>query len=116
MPPSKAVYYPEYLGLERLLSSQHPLSDSAGKPADDEMLFIVTHQAYDLWFKQILFELDAVLTVFAKDHVDHNGGELSRAIHYLKRVGRILELLVQQIGVLETMTPLDFLEFRSRLE
>lgn len=113
---SGRTYYPDYLGLETLLNSQHPVSARLGRPAHDEMLFIVVHQAYELWFKQILYELDAIIAIFAKDHVDHNGGELTRANHYAKRIIRILELLVQQIDVMETMTPMDFLEFRSLLE
>ena len=66
----KAVYYADYLGLGRLLSTQKPRSTAIGKPAHDEMLFIIVHQAYELWFKQILHELDAVITYFGAPLVD----------------------------------------------
>jgi tryptophan 2,3-dioxygenase len=109
-------YYPSYLQLETVLNSQRPLSFEPGQhPAHDEMLFIIIHQAYELWFKQILFELEYVRNVFQKEKVDDNSEELNLCRHRLKRVVRILELLNQQVTVLDTMTPLDFLEFRNLL-
>lgn len=109
-------YYPSYLQLEKILDAQEPLSFAEGQtPAHDEMLFIIIHQAYELWFKQILFELDFVKKVFNKEHVDDNSEDLNLCRHRLQRVVRILELLNQQITVLNTMTPLDFLEFRNLL-
>ena len=106
-------YYPEYLRLDLLLSAQQPESMRLGAPAHDEMLFIVVHQVYELWFKQILFELDAVQGVFAADRVDDRAiGRASRALH---RIHEILKLGVHQLDVLETMTPLDFLDFRDLL-
>lgn len=109
-------YYPSYLRLEQILDSQHPLSFTEREtPAHDEMLFIIIHQAYELWFKQILFELDFVKKVFGKEKVDDNSEDLNLCRHRLKRVSRILELLNQQVTVLDTMTPLDFLEFRNLL-
>lgn len=109
-------YYGDYLRLETLLNSQHPLSFENGQePAHDEMLFIIIHQAYELWFKQILFELDFVRSVLQQDHIDDNSDALNLCRHRLKRVVQILELLNQQVSVLDTMTPLDFLEFRNLL-
>jgi tryptophan 2,3-dioxygenase len=109
-------YYPSYLRLEQLLDCQHPLSFEEGQqPAHDEMLFIVIHQAYELWFKQLLFELDYVKKVFNKDSVDDNSEDLNLCRHRLGRMVRIMELLNQQVAVLDTMTPLDFLEFRNLL-
>lgn len=105
------LYYADYLELDKILGAQHPKSGNE----TDETLFIVIHQAYELWFKQIIHELDAVRGLFSKENVNDNAGELSIATHKLKRVAKILEVLHQQIGVLETMTPMDFLEFRNLL-
>jgi len=108
------VYYGEYLKIDELLSLQQPLSTTSdGRPAHDEMLFIITHQAYELWFRQILFELDFVLQVFNQEVVLER--QLGQVISRLHRIRTIQELLVQQIAVIETMTPLDFLEFRDML-
>src|SRR5260370_4433647 len=74
----------------------------------DELLFIVAHQVYELWFKVVLFELEA-----ARDRIDSD--DMFFALHYLKRVHVIEKLLVEQIDVLETMSPQDFLAFRSQL-
>ncbi|MFT3809498.1 MAG: tryptophan 2,3-dioxygenase family protein [Micropepsaceae bacterium] len=105
--------YASYLKLDQLLSAQSPESEKAGRPAHDELLFIIIHQAYELWFKQILHELDRVATIFGGRVVDDR--ELSAAVHASERVVRILQLVVSQIDVLETMTPMDFLEFRDLL-
>jgi len=110
------MYYGDYLKLNTVLSSQHPVSFTPGHtPAHDEMLFIVIHQAYELWFKQILFELDYVINVFGKDTISDNSEDLNLVRHRLNRVIRILDLLNQQVSVLDTMTPLDFLAFRNLL-
>jgi len=98
--------YSRYLQLEALLGLQAPLSDP---PQHDEMLFIVIHQVYELWFKLVLFE------------VDRAGRELSAndlwgAVATFKRLRTILKTLVGQLDVLETMTPTSFLAFRDRLE
>ncbi len=108
---SNPLYYTDYLELDKILNSQHPKSTGE----TDEMLFIVIHQAYELWFKQIIHELDIVRNIFSKGNVNDNAGEMSLAVHKLKRVVKILEVLEQQIGILETMTPMDFLEFRNLL-
>src|SRR5512141_1632385 len=82
---------------------------------NDEMLFIIIHQAYELWFKQILFELDLVRSIFIRGRINDNADDISRVVYRLKRVVKILELINQQVSVLETMTALDFLEFRNHL-
>jgi tryptophan 2,3-dioxygenase len=105
--------YAEHLQLERLLSCQVRQSEVHGRPAHDEMLFIVVHQAYELWFKQILFELARVQATFSGPEVDGRG--FGQAVQSLSRVVEIQKLLLQQLDVLETMTPLDFLDFRDLL-
>lgn len=116
MKQDNGQYYPSYLRLENILDNQYPLSFEEGQtPAHDEMLFIIIHQAYELWFKQILFELDFVKKVFSKENVDDNSEDLNLCRHRLNRVTKILELLNNQVTVLDTMTPLDFLEFRNLL-
>jgi len=96
-----------------LLASQAPRSAATGRPAHDEMLFIVVHQAYELWFKQILHELDSLLALFRADSVDERS--VGVAVSRLQRVVEIEKILVDQLRVLETMTPLDFLDFRDML-
>lgn len=109
------VYYPDYLQLDKILNAQAPESDKHGVKAHDEMLFIIIHQAYELWFKQILHEASSVMELFADKHVDDNGGELNIAVHRMERIKTILGVLVHQMDVMETMTPLDFLDFRDLL-
>ena len=111
----KKMYYSDYLELNKLLDAQHPESFKLGTPAHDEMLFIIVHQAYELWFKQVLFELKFVCNVFKKEKIDDNSEDLNLVRHRLHRIVRILELLNQQVGLMDTMTPLDFLEFRNLL-
>lgn len=107
------VHYHNYLGLEPLLKTQQRKSEEYGKPAHDEMLFIIVHQTYELWFKQILFELNSVLTTFQKSEIPET--EMGMASSRLERIVSILKLILGQIDVLETMTPLDFLDFRDML-
>lgn len=107
------VHYHDYLGLEPLLNAQHPKSVEYGKPAHDELLFIITHQTYELWFKQIIFELDSVLETFLQAKIDET--EMGKASARLERIIAILKQILGQIDVLETMTPLDFLDFRDML-
>ena len=111
--PADPRYYADYLQLERLLDTQQLASAERGIPAHDEMLFIVVHQAFELWFKQILWELDAVMTTMAGDQVAAR--DLSVAVARLRRIATIQPLLLRQLEVLETMTPLDFLDFRDDL-
>ncbi len=109
----KQVYYGEYLQLDKLLDAQQLESELEGQPAHDEMLFIITHQAYELWFKQIIFELNSVIDVFDDPIVEDK--KMGRVIHRLTRIKTIQRILISQIDVIETMTPLDFLEFRDLL-
>ncbi|XP_061193029.1 tryptophan 2,3-dioxygenase-like isoform X1 [Saccostrea echinata] len=105
--------YQEYLMLQNLLKCQVLQSEKAGKPVHDEHLFIITHQAYELWFKQMLFEIDSVREIFVVPTMDES--RMLNIINRLQRVSLILKLLVDQFIILETMTPLDFLEFRQHL-
>jgi tryptophan 2,3-dioxygenase len=110
-------YYGSYLAVDGLLALQKPVSLKDGKvQAHDEMLFIIVHQTYELWFKQILHELRACCDVLSKPIADDNGADMNVVVHRLRRIVEIWKLLNQQVDVLETMTPLDFLDFRSRLE
>jgi tryptophan 2,3-dioxygenase len=101
-----AATYSKYLKLGERLSLQVPVSDG---PEHDETLFIIIHQVYELWFKEMLHELDYLVTLLDR-------GEVSRALHTLKRILTILKVVVAQVDVLETMTPLEFLSFRHRLD
>jgi tryptophan 2,3-dioxygenase len=103
MPP---LTYANYLDLEKLLTLQNPRSTPA---EHDEMLFIIIHQTYELWFKQLLHE-------FEKVNANFSGGDLFGAIHSFKRTRTIMKTLVGQIDILETMTPSSFSSFRDRLE
>ena len=112
----KAVYYKDYLQLEKITGAQEPESFKNGKtPAHDEMLFIIIHQSYELWFKQVLFEVGSVIEIMNKPLLNDNSPELQSIVHRLKRVVTILKVLVQQIEIMETMTPMDFLDFRDML-
>ena len=107
------LYYPDYLRLDSLLSSQQLESTRNGETVHDEMLFIVVHQTYELWFKQVLWELDSILEIFAQDTVAEQ--EMGTVVARLRRVNEIQKLLIDQVRVLETMTALDFLDFRDFL-
>jgi len=111
--PYPPQYYQDYLGLEKILTSQKLKSDEYGQHAHDEMLFIIIHQVYELWFKQILFELDSVTDIFSKDEIKES--HISTAVSRLDRIIEIQKILIDQIHVLETMTPMDFLDFRDFL-
>ena len=106
----RAVTYSTYLALDEVLAAQRPLSVGPdGRPEHDELLFIVIHQVYELWFKQLLHELSEVQRTL-------EAGDTDTTLHLLNRVLKILKTLVAQIDVLETMTPLQFTSFRDRLE
>jgi tryptophan 2,3-dioxygenase len=111
--PAGPLYYADYIQVDRLLASQQLQSALHGRPAHDEMLFIIVHQAYELWFKQILWELDAVLATFRGSTVAEE--EVGQAVLRLARIVEVQRVLIQQVDVLETMTPLDFLDFRDDL-
>lgn len=109
------VYYSQYLQLDKILNAQAPESGKEGIKADDEMLFIIIHQAYELWFKQILHELNIVRDIFKQPNIPGNSPDIYNSVHRLKRVCSILGIAVMQMTVMETMTPLDFLDFRDLL-
>jgi tryptophan 2,3-dioxygenase len=111
----QGVHYSDYLQLDNILNAQLPESDKLGQPAHDEMLFIVIHQAYELWFKQLLYEVDSVSVIMKKPSVNDNSTELQTVVHRLSRMVSILKVLVHQIDIMETMTPMDFLDFRDML-
>jgi len=98
--------YASYLQLDTLLDLQEPRSTP---PEHDEMLFIVIHQVYELWFKEMLHEVEKV-------NRDFTNGDLYGAIHTFKRLRTIMKTLVQQLDILETMTPMSFSAFRDRLD
>jgi len=102
-PGEQALTYASYLALDDVLGAQHPRSDE-----HDELLFIVVHQVYELWFKQLLHELAHAQLLLSE-------GTTPAALHTLKRVLTILKVAVAQIDVLETMTPRQFTGFRDRL-
>src|ERR1043165_782982 len=101
-----SLTYASYLHLDELLSLQQPRSDP---PEHDEMLFITAHQAYELWFKLQLHELEKIRDDFRNNH-------LYGAITTFKRVRTIMKVMVEQIDILETLTPMSFNSFRDRLE
>ncbi len=108
------VHYNNYLGLDQLLGSQKPKSAELDvEPAHDEMLFIIVHQAYELWFKQIIHEVESVVGLFRQKKVHPRS--IGVSIARLERVVEIQKLLISQIRIMETMTPLDFLDFRNYL-
>jgi tryptophan 2,3-dioxygenase len=116
MQSDQPVHYSGYLQLDNILNAQQPESHKPGvTPAHDEMLFIIIHQAYELWFKQIIWELESVITILSKPTLNDNTSDLQTIVHRLSRVNSILKLLVHQMDVMETMTPMDFLEFRDLL-
>ena len=105
--------YGEYLGLEKILTAQNPRSEAAGLAAHDEMLFIQFHQVYELWFKQILFELDDVIGRLSGAVVDEH--DMQPILTYLGRIVEILKQLESMVDVLETMPPQSFVDFREHL-
>ena len=109
-------YYADYLELSAILNAQHPVSFQPGfEPAHDEMLFIIIHQAYELWFKQIMFEVESVTGIMQQPAINDNSPELQTVVHRLNRVNTIMKVLVHQMDIMETMTPMDFLDFRDLL-
>ncbi len=106
---SKSLTYTNYLRLDELLSLQTPKSTGTHGPEHDELLFIVIHQIYELWFKELLHELDYLQKLL-------RANESARAAHTTRRILAILKTAVSQLDILETMTPLEFNAFRSFLE
>lgn len=107
------VYYGDYLQLPKILDAQATESAKYGKEAHDETLFIIIHQAYELWFKQILHELGSIRTIMEKPFIPST--ELAVINRRLERVTKIQDLLIDKINIMETMTSLDFMEFRDFL-
>ena len=100
-----SLSYGSYLKVDELLSLQRPLSQP---PHHDEMLFIIIHQVYELWFKQLLHEIDGTMLAVDRD-------DLLRVSKQFRRVHAIQRLLEQQVDILETMTPQEFNQFRDHL-
>lgn len=116
--PDSGMLYGDYLVLDKLLSCQEPVTRTAftehrQTEVHDEHLFIITHQTYELWFKQIIFELDSVRELLNNEQVDE--ANMLKISSRLYRIKRIFSILVEQFSILETMTPLDFIEFRDYL-
>uniref|UniRef100_A0A1I7X6Y7 Tryptophan 2,3-dioxygenase n=1 Tax=Heterorhabditis bacteriophora TaxID=37862 RepID=A0A1I7X6Y7_HETBA len=109
----QGVTYSQYLQLDKLLDCQKLQSEEQGHRVDDEHLFIIIHQAYELWFKQIIFDIDIVRKLLNNTTVDET--KTLRIVSGLERTVRILKLLVDQIIILDTMSPLDFVDFRKYL-
>lgn len=109
----KPVYYGEYLQLGKILNAQDPESAKYGVSAHDETLFIIIHQTYELWFKQIIHEINSVIELMKQDFLPSQ--DLATIQHRLERVTKIQKILIDQMNVMETMTTLDFMEFRDYL-
>lgn len=107
------AYYRDYLALDKILDAQTLESDKHGQHAHDEMLFIVTHQAFELWFKQVMFELRSVINALNVPYVAE--ATVATCHARLQRVNKIMELATSQFSILETMTPPDFMDFRAFL-
>ena len=108
-----ALHYQNYLNLDKILHAQFPMSKELGDESHDEMLFIIIHQAYELWFKQIIHEIKSVKDTIKDEKIDEK--EIIKVVKRTDRIKEILNLLVKQIDVLETMTSIDFLDFRDYL-
>jgi tryptophan 2,3-dioxygenase len=113
MSEGRPLYYGDYLRLDKLLDAQVLESARRGRPVHDEMLFITVHQAYELWFKQVIWELDSVIDLLSQPTLDER--DMATVVNRLRRINRIQGLLIEQVEVLETMTPVDFLDFRDYL-
>jgi len=111
----KEIYYGDYLQLDKILNAQQPESALNGDEAHDEMLFIIVHQAYELWFKQMAHEMASVISILNQPEVNDNSPDIFTVVHRLKRIAAIWGLAIHQVDVIETMTPLDFLDFRDDL-
>lgn len=109
------LHYHDYLQLDKILNSQFPESVKQNISAHDEMLFIVIHQTYELWFKQLHFETDSVINIMKKPSLNDNSPELQTVVHRLGRIVTIIKVLIHQIDIMETMMPMDFLDFRDML-
>jgi len=112
---TRPMSYGDYLQLDKVLSGVLPQSAvQTGQIVHDEHLFIVIHQTYELWFKQIIFEVDSIRGLFLAELLDER--HMFVILKRLRRINAIVKLLVQQFEILETMTPLDFMDFRDHLK
>ena len=110
---SKKPTYSKYLQLEKILDAQKSLSNLAGKPIHDEILFIIIHQIYELWFKQIIHEIDSIVKYFSNKSIEEMN--INIIVSRLNRINDIQKITISQIDILKSMTPMDFLEFRDLL-
>tara|TARA_B110000008_G_scaffold265423_1_gene290577 strand:- start:246 stop:1334 length:1089 start_codon:yes stop_codon:yes gene_type:complete len=108
-----SVHYINYLALDKVLDAQNPLSGEGKSAAHEEMLFIIIHQTYELWFKQILHEIESAMDLFKAGKIDESN--VGVIVRRMDRVNKIMTTLVGQLDILETMTSLDFLDFRDQL-
>ena len=111
--PANRMTYSGYLRLDELLQLQSGPEGHSPEPSNDEMHFIITHQAFELWFKQVRAELDAVHGYLVQESVEEV--QLPQMVHHLERVIEIFRLLSNQWKVMETLSPQGFLAFRGRL-
>jgi len=111
--PKHGIYYSDYLAIDTLINSQKLESAKHGIDAPDEHLFIIIHQAYELWFKQLLFDLERLMHLAQQNQFDD--ADVLKAVGLVSRMNTIADLLVHQVDVLNTMTPLDFMDFRNLL-
>ncbi len=112
-PTPRVPNYWDYLSLDKLLALQGGLEGDEASMVPDELLFIIVHQAYELWFKMVLRELRETVSLFLQGPVDE--ATIPHVVHHLRRVGQILRLAVEQFHIIETLTPQDFLGFREKL-
>jgi tryptophan 2,3-dioxygenase len=108
---SDPIDYSKYLRLDMILSAQECQSAKFGAPSHDEMMFICVHQCYEIWFKLVLHELDAVLERFGQPLVSEEA--VFHSVSNLSRCCEILDICVSQLSIMESMTPLGFLSFRD---
>jgi tryptophan 2,3-dioxygenase len=116
-PEEKVLYYGDYLQLNNILNAQKPIvrPGATGPPEHEQMLFIIVHQTYELWFKQVLHELDSITDILSHPILDDNSPQMQTVVDRLKRINTILRVLVHQIDIVETLTPMQFLQFRNLL-
>ncbi len=110
---SSSIHYINYLALDKILDAQNLVSKNKEEEAHEEMLFVIIHQTYELWFKQILHELNSVMSLFQANKIDESN--IGVIVNRMDRVNKIMTTLIGQINILETMTALDFLDFRNYL-
>jgi len=110
---TSSLHYINYLSLDKILDAQHPVSGDDKTAAHEEMLFIIIHQTYELWFKQMIHELTSIKEMFEVKAIDESS--VGVVVRRMDRVNKIMTTLVGQLDILETMTSLDFLDFRNHL-